>query len=159
MRWSDLEESAPEIARLGRERLERRRVALLGTLRKDGSPRINPVEPRLYDGNLLFGVMAWSPKASDLMRDSRCALHSAVVDPDSEEGELKLYGRATQADDQLRTLCPEGWWTEHPIDVAAVFTLDIEHACFITWDIASAEMTARSWSPRRGYSETRRSYP
>jgi hypothetical protein len=41
--WGDLEGAAPEIARLGKERLESARVALLATLRKDGSPRISPV--------------------------------------------------------------------------------------------------------------------
>jgi hypothetical protein len=37
MIWRDLEAAAPEIARLGKERLESARVALLGTLRKDSS--------------------------------------------------------------------------------------------------------------------------
>jgi hypothetical protein len=45
MIWCDLETAAPEIARLGKERFEPARVALLGTIRKDGSPRISPVEP------------------------------------------------------------------------------------------------------------------
>jgi hypothetical protein len=103
--------------------------------------------------------MVWSPKASDLMRDPRCALHSAVADPDSGEGELKLYGRAIEADNRARNRCHEGWWTEHPMDVAVVFVLEIERAAFITWDIAAGEMTAKTWSLRRGYGETRRRYP
>jgi hypothetical protein len=40
--WGALEAAAPEIARLGRERLHAAGVALLGTLRRDGSPRITP---------------------------------------------------------------------------------------------------------------------
>jgi predicted pyridoxine 5'-phosphate oxidase superfamily flavin-nucleotide-binding protein len=67
MIWRDLEAAAPEIARLGRERFERARVALLGTLRKDGSPRISPVEPYLTQGHLLFGTMSWSLKTRDLL--------------------------------------------------------------------------------------------
>jgi hypothetical protein len=55
-------------------------VALLGTLRRDGSPRISPVEPYLWEGQLLIGAMAWSPKAADLRRDLRYVLHSAVID-------------------------------------------------------------------------------
>lgn len=159
MRWRDLDESAPEIVRLGRDRLERSGVALLGTLRKDGSPRISPVEPCLCEGDLLFGVMAWSLKASDLLRDSRCALHSAVADPDSGEGELKLYGRAIEADDRTRNRCHEGWWIQRPAELAVVFVLDIRHASFISWDTAGAEMKVRMWSPKGGYSERRRSYP
>lgn len=45
MLWRELETAAPEIARLGKERLDQAGVALLGTVRKDGSPRISPVEP------------------------------------------------------------------------------------------------------------------
>ena len=47
MIWGDLEAAAPEIVRLGAERFQQSRVALLGTLREDGSPRISPVEPYL----------------------------------------------------------------------------------------------------------------
>ena len=38
------------------------RGALLGTLRRDGSPRISPIEPRIADGQLLIGAMARSVK-------------------------------------------------------------------------------------------------
>jgi hypothetical protein len=47
------------------------RVALLGTLRPDGSPRVSPVEPYFAGGELVLGVMAWSGKARDLRRDPR----------------------------------------------------------------------------------------
>jgi hypothetical protein len=159
MIWSDLEAAAPEIARLGQERLGQTRVALLGTLRKDGSPRISPVEPYLTQGHVIFGAMSWSSKTRDLMRDPRCVLHSTVSDPDSGEGELKLYGRASEAEDQIRSGCEEGWWLTSPPEAAAVFSLSIEQAMFISWDIAHAAMTIRRWSPPRGYTEARRSYP
>ena len=159
MSWHDLETAAPEIARLGRERLDQARVALLATLRKDGSPRISPIEPYLTQGHLLFGAMSWSLKTRDLFRDPRCVLHSAISAPEGGEGELKLYGRATEADDQTRESCREGWWLERPPDAATVFALSIEQATFISWDTARGQMTARRWSPQRGLSETRRSYP
>lgn len=159
MTWRGLESGAPEIARLGKAQLDRSGVAILGTVRKDGSPRISPVEPRVCRGNLLFGAMAWSLKAGDLLRDPRCALHSAVTDPDSGEGELKLYGRAIEADDRLRDSAADGWWAGQPAGAAVVFTLDVEQAAFISWDTERGEMAARLWSPRRGYRETRRAYP
>jgi hypothetical protein len=159
MIWRDLEAAAPEIARLGKERFDRARIALLGTLRKDGSPRISPVEPYLTQGHLLFGVMSWSLKRRDLLRDARCVLHSAVSDPDSGEGELKLYGRAGEADEQIRDECREGWWATRPADAASVFSLNIEQATFISWDTKHGGMTIRRWSPELGYKETRRDYP
>jgi Pyridoxamine 5'-phosphate oxidase len=92
--WQDLELGAPQIVRLGMNRLNAAHVALLGTLRGNGSPRISPVEPCFAKGQLLVGAMAWSRKAADLRRDPRYVLHSAVTGPDNGEGELKLYGSA-----------------------------------------------------------------
>ena len=70
--WRDMELGAPELARLGMARLTSARVALLGTLRRDGSPRISPIEPCIAQGQLLIGAMAWTAKAS------RPAARSAV---------------------------------------------------------------------------------
>jgi hypothetical protein len=159
MIWQDLEAEAPEIARLGKERLDRTRVALLGTLRSDGSPRISPIEPYFVEGHLIFGSMARSLKTLDLQRDSRCVLHSAICDPDSGEGELKLSGRAIQASDQIRQACRQGWWTGRSLKIAAVFSLDIAAATFISWDIEHGEMIVRRWRPRSGVTVDRHSYP
>ena len=159
MIWRDLEAAAPEIALLGMERLHQTRLALLGTLRKDGSPRISPVEPCLTQGHLLFGTMTWSAKRRDLSRDPRCVLHTVVSDPDSGEGELKLYGRALEVGEQIRSGCRDAWWATRPTEAAAVFSLDITHAAFVSWDTEHGRMTARRWSPKRGYVETTRDYP
>ena len=125
--WHELETAAPPIAQLGRQRLERSRVALLGTLRRDGSPRISPVEPYLSQGHLLFGAMSWSLKTRDLQQDPRCVLHSAVTAPDAGEAEFKLYGRAVEAPSEIRE-GSHGWWHEQPASAAVVFVLTIEQA-------------------------------
>jgi hypothetical protein len=114
--WRDLDLGAPVIARLGMDRINAARVALLGTLRPDASPRISPVEPYLAEGQLLVGAMAWSKKAADLLRDPRFVLHSAVTGPDSGEGELKLYGSAVEAGPDLRGALPNAWWSAWPAD-------------------------------------------
>lgn len=158
MNWSELEVAAPQIARLGKQRLVAARVALLGTLRKDGSPRISPVEPYFSDDELIFGAMSWTLKARDLRRDPRCVLHSAISQVDSGEGELKLYGRATEADEHVVTSCEDAWWRTRP-DAAVVFAFDIDQATFIGWDLVQGAVTIRRWSPRSGYSERSRSYP
>jgi hypothetical protein len=64
-------------------------------------------------------------------------LHSAVSGPDSGEGELKLYGRAAEADDEVR----------------------VEAATFVEWRLERGEMVVRRWSPRRGLSRRTRPYP
>ena len=57
--WQDLEQGAPGIARPGRARLDQARVVLLGTLRRDGSPRISPVEPHFV--HLSWAVRRLTP--------------------------------------------------------------------------------------------------
>jgi hypothetical protein len=49
--WTRLAVFAPEFAALCRSRLEEPGVALLGTLRLDGAPRIDPVEPHFVEDN------------------------------------------------------------------------------------------------------------
>ena len=154
-----MELAAPQIARLGMARLTSARVALLGTLRRDGSPRISPIEPYFAQGQLLIGAMAWTGKAADLRRDPRYALHSAVTGPDSGEGELKLYGPAAEAAPNLRRAAAHAWWLTGPPEKAAAFTLRISQAVFVDWDINGGTMTIHQWSPPTGYSTTRRSYP
>jgi hypothetical protein len=157
--WRDVELGAPELARLGMARLTSARVALLGTLRPGGSPRISPVEPYLAWGQLLIGAMAWSAKAGDLRRDPRYVLHSVVTGPDTGEGELKLYGSAAEASPDLRGAAADAWWLAWTPDKAVVFTLHIAQAAFVGWDISRGLMTVHRWSPRAGYRTATRPYP
>ena len=90
--------------------------------------------------------MAWSAKASDLQRDPRYVLHSAVTGPDSGEGELKLYGSAVQAGQNLRAAAADAWWRAWPPEKAVVFTLHIGQAAFIDWDIDHGLMTVHRWA-------------
>jgi len=152
-------ERAPEIARLGSARLNAARVALLGTLRRDGFPRISPIQPYIVQGQLLIGAMARSRKADDLRRDPRYVLHSAVTGPDSGEGELKLLGIGPQAGQDPRSAAAEAWWSAWPPDKAIVFCLRIGQALFVAWDTEHGLMTVHRWSPRSGYSQTTRTYP
>lgn len=102
MRWADFAERCPELAALGEERLRGRELCLLGTLRRDGHPRISPVEPDFVDGDLTLGMMWRSPKALDLLRDPRCVVHSVVCTREGTDGEFKLYGRAVDIQDPER---------------------------------------------------------
>jgi hypothetical protein len=156
--WPDLEAGAPELARRGRERLEETSIALIGTLRKDGSPRISPIEPKFHEDELLFGGMTWSLKVRDLQRDPRCVVHSAITGPNAGEPELRLYGRAEAAEERLRRECP-GWWADQPVEAAWVFTVRLEAATLLEWNYAAGEMQVWRWSPERGYRELRRTYP
>ncbi|MFL5951310.1 MAG: pyridoxamine 5'-phosphate oxidase family protein [Gaiellaceae bacterium] len=159
MIWSDFERAAPALAGAARARLEATRIALLGTIRADGSPRISPIEPFFAGQHLLLGAMARSAKARDLERDARCALHSSISDPDAGETEFKLYGRVTEVDDSVRELRSDAWWLSHAGDVARVYTMQVEEAAAVAWALERGELTMTRWSTRAGLKEVTRSYP
>ena len=160
MNWAQFEGAAPALAGMGRERFERDRLALIGTLRADGSPRISPVEPYLVLDQLLLGMEWPTSKARDLLRDPRCALHTAVSDPDGADGEFKLYGRARLVDDEAIVNGPyEAWWHGRRPEGYRVFWMDIQSAAFIGWDIEADQMRLIRWSPADGLREIIRPRP
>ena len=92
--WAEFAESEPELAGRGEALLEETGLCMLGTLRKNGFPRISPLEPLIHDGQLYLGMMWQSKKARDLLRDPRCVVHNAHADKTGADGDFKLYGRA-----------------------------------------------------------------
>lgn len=133
--WQEFAAEAPDLCERGRRRLESTGLCLMGTLRRDGSPRISPVEPLIIEGDLYLGMMWQSLKARDLERDPRCVVHSTVSDKSGQEGDFKLYGRAAPvADtDERRRYCRAlesltGWAPEG--DQWHLFRLDIDQAAW-----------------------------
>jgi Pyridoxamine 5'-phosphate oxidase len=161
MRWAEFEEEAPELAALGTERLEEFGFAFLGTLRKDGGPRVNPVEVHLVDGELTLALMPRSVKAIDLLRDSRAYLHTPILEAElGRPGEFKLRTRAVRVEDAtLRDAIRDkverasGW--RPPADWR-FFRLDIESAAFHEYDETADVHVLKRWTPNRGYEATTR---
>jgi hypothetical protein len=160
MIWRDFELAAPELARRGRDRFERTGVVLVGTLRRDGSPRISPVEPYFVRGHLLLGMMSRSGKARDLLRDPRCSIHSSISDVNGSEGEFQVLGRAVLVDDdEVRRADDSAWWHQVPPEACRVFSIEIDRATLVDWDIGKGFMSVRSWATDSGVSEVSRPYP
>ena len=152
MQWDKFAAACPEIAALGEERLGKNELCLIGTLRKDGSPRISPCEPDFAAGHLMLGMMWQSHKALDLLRDPRCVIHSCVSDRMGSEGDFKLYGTAVDIHDaELREtyrktiLARIGWEPEEPN--YHLFAIDISSAGFATFE---DEHYALAWDARKG---------
>ena len=152
MRWDEFARECSELAALGEERLRRRELCLLGTLRRNGYPRISPVEPDFVDGELMLGMMWRSPKALDLMRDPRCVVHSVVSDRMGTEGDFKLYGRAVDVRDPGRRARYRAtikaridWEPEEPN--FHCFAIDVESAGFVTFGEGRYGL---AWSPAGG---------
>jgi hypothetical protein len=94
--WTEFSEAAPETAAVFLRRLEATGMALMATLRRDGSPRISPLEPDVGGGRLWLGSMPDSTKSKDLRRDPRLCLHSATEDKEVKDGDAKLWGNAVE---------------------------------------------------------------
>jgi hypothetical protein len=99
VRWEQFEADAPELAALALAEFERYGMALVGTIRKDGSPRISSVDPHRLGGELYLGMMWRSRKAVDLLRDPRLVLRNAICTNRGDEVELSLHGRAIEIRD------------------------------------------------------------
>lgn len=84
--WADLEAAAPDIGAAGRRLLFHPGVGFgyLATVRRDGGPRLHPVNVVIAEDRL-WSFLVPSPKLADLRRDGRFALHSTgAADVDDE---------------------------------------------------------------------------
>ncbi len=152
MRWDEFAAACPELAALGEERLRARELCLVGTLRRNGWPRITPVEPDFVDGELMLGMMWRSPKALDLERDTRLVVHSIVSSRMGTEGDFKLYGRAVQVDDAGRRARYRAtikaridWEPDEPN--YHLFAIDVDSAGFVIFGKGGYGL---AWSPADG---------
>ncbi len=95
--WREFCAQAPDLATRAEAVFAATGVLLLGTIRRDGSPRISPLEAVIADGRLWMGMMPDSHKARDLDRDPRCTVHAAIIDRFGNPGEFKAHGVARPA--------------------------------------------------------------
>ena len=103
--WAQVEAEVPELAAAARRAFDRHVHKTLATLRRDGSPRISGTELEFEQGEVWFGSMPGSVKTTDLRRDPRFAVHSALEDPPApglpseRVGDAKLAGVAEEVTD------------------------------------------------------------
>jgi hypothetical protein len=91
--WSEFTRVAPRISAIfARRHAATGFLCLLATLRSDGYPRISPIEPRIFEGELWLVGMPGTTKFLDLGRDPRFCLHTATVDTEVKDGDAKLWG-------------------------------------------------------------------
>ncbi len=134
MKWEEFEAVAPELAELARTEFERYGMVLVGTVRKDGSPRISCVLPYVLDGELYLGMMWRSRKAVDLLRDPRLVLHNTIATNRGDEMEINLRGRVADvrdADVRHRYLEAMPEWEGREFHL---FAVDIESAGLVRYE-------------------------
>ena len=102
MNWLEFKNSAPEIGKLAQQAFDEQHLAILGTIRKDGWPRISPCEVYFVDEQMLLGMMPMSAKVRDLRRDARITVVNGQENRIPKQGDVKLYGRAHELTDRDR---------------------------------------------------------
>jgi hypothetical protein len=155
--WTRFAEDAPELATIGERLLHKTGLCLLGTLRKDGWPRISPCEVYIVDGELMLGMMWRSKKALDLIRDSRVVVHSATCDRNGHDGDFKLYGRTVDVSDPAARAhyadAVEAEINWRPKDPYHLFAVDAHSASYINY--AEDDRRAMRWDRERGFEHIR----
>lgn len=164
MRWSDIESRQPRLAAVARERLIDPGVLLVVTIRRDGTPRLSPVEPFVLEGELWLSMLWGSRKAADLETDPRVLVHSVVTRPEGDEGEVKLRGTVrveTAPDVQQRyadaVSAALGW--EPEVGRFHLFAVAVEQVTYLRYDHATGDQYLVLWPPgteqvRRGTGAT-----
>jgi anti-sigma-K factor RskA len=151
MSWAEFERAAPELAHGARSLLERFGFVYVGTVRRDGGPRISPVEAHIVRDELMLVMIAASQKARDLARDTRVTLQSPLTDPADPGAELKVRGRVAEVDEPQRLATAEavergsGW---RPQPSWRFFAVDIDAVAVLAWE--QGEMVLRRWNRDRG---------
>jgi hypothetical protein len=159
VRWDAFEQACPEIAALAVERFRRDQLVMVGTLRRDGSPRISPNEVDLAAGRLFVSMMWRSRKALDLLRDPRVVIHSVTCDKSGADGDVKVYGRVVdERDADVRAAFREAiraridWAPDEP--EYHCFSLDVGSAGYTRFSQTEGNR-ALAWDPERGLRERR----
>jgi hypothetical protein len=146
MSWHIFASAAPDLAAVAQEQFAPGHVALVGTIRADGSPRISSVEPHIMEGELYLGMLWQSHKALDLRRDPRILLRNAVCTSIGDEAEISLRGRATEIHDpELRlryvvAVAEQISWQEPHFHL---FAVEIEGAALVRY--SHGQQSVKLW--------------
>ena len=158
MRWEEFDLAEPDLAEKAMLRFEAHPHHVLATLRADGAPRMSGVNIEIFGGELWIGCMPGSRKGHDLVRDGRCAVHSAPLDEHLSEPDVRIDAVAVELDpalvpnwlDTLRLLKDT---TSGSTD-AQVFHLDLVRVSVVT--VVGNELVIDMWDSRAGRRIVRR---
>lgn len=158
--WQEFTNVAPRIAAIfARRHAATGSLCMLGTLRPDGFPRVSPMEPRFFEGQLWISGIPDTAKFRDLGRDPRFTLHTATVDTLVSEGDAKVWGTVEDVQDEaLHARYAENLFAETGFDLrgqkfapffaarlvgASAVEVIAEHLDVTVWKEGSAERVIR----------------
>jgi Pyridoxamine 5'-phosphate oxidase len=141
--WKQFEQEAAELAAQVRVRFESHETHVLGTIRRDGSPRVSGSEVDFKNGELIFGSMLGAVKARDLQRDGRCAIHAHPGDGDAKVAGVAVEVTAPEEKQAMTT-------GEEPPGGFHAFRLDLTEATLTTVDQEEQLLVIQLWRPGQG---------
>ena len=145
--WAQFEEEAPDLAAFVRRKFEAYTLGFLATLRPDGAPRISGIEPMFAAGHLLLGMMKDSLKSADLRRDPRFALHSASIDKDVKDGDVKLNGLAVPATPELYAVLSQETGGAHDAGSADLYSVELTVVSSLRVGEPADHLVIEAWRP------------
>ena len=150
--WTELTEHAPRITTIfTRRHAATGHLCMLATLRKDGFPRISPIEPKVFEEQLLLIGMPNTTKFHDLARDPRFCLHTATVDTHVSDGDAKLWGVVHDLPDRdMHQRFAEDLFAQTGFDLRGqefdhFYAADITGASAV--EVADGHMDVTIWKP------------
>ena len=164
--FADVENVEPDLAERVRAILSSTTNAVLGTIRRDGSPRLSGADPYLHDGQLRIWSMPGARKGQDLRRDPRVALHSIPWDSrklrdgaaDVGAADAKVSGAAVLVSDVGDVSAFRAWLKSErgfePPEDWDLFTIDIDALTVISVD--DGQLVIDRWSMTEGRETMRR---
>ena len=164
--FADVENVEPDLAERVRAILSSTTNAVLGTIRRDGSPRLSGADPYLHDGQLRIWSMPGTRKGQDLRRDPRVALHSIPWDSrklrdgaaNVGEADAKVSGAAVLVSDACDVSAFRAWLKSErgfePPEDWDLFTIDIDALTVIS--VENEQLVIDRWSMTEGRQTMRR---
>jgi hypothetical protein len=164
--FADVERVEPDLADRVRSILSSTTNGVLGTIRRDGSPRLSGADPYFYDGQLRIWSMPRARKGQDLRRDPRVAVHSIPWDSrkvrhgaaDVGEADAKVSGTAMLVSDAGALSAFRAWLKSErgvePPEDWDLFTIDIDALAVISVD--NGQLLVDQWSTTEGRQTVRR---
>jgi hypothetical protein len=164
--FADVENVEPDLADRVRAVLSSTTNAVLGTIRRDGAPRLSGADPYFHDGQLCIWSMPRARKGADLRRDPRVAVHSIPWDSrklrdgaaDVGQADAKVSGTAVLASDVGELSAFREWLKSErgfePPEDWDLFIIDIDALAVISVD--NGQLVVDRWSTTGGRQTMRR---
>ena len=164
--FADVENVEPDLANRVRAILSSTTNAVLGTIRRDGSPRLSGADPYFHDGHLRIWSMPHARKGQDMRRDPRVMVHSIPWDSrklrvgaaDVGQADAKVSGTAVLTSDAGELSAFRDWLrSERGIEPPPdwdLFTIDLDTLTVVSVD--NGQLVVDRWSTTDGRQTMRR---